>query len=182
MPEKGNTKKRTMKIGLNTLVIRRDKRINNLKNKKGKREVKWVKYEATLDSGSCENVADKNQSKYVQVRQNKNSEEGVEYVAANGVSMKNRGEKEIELLDVIHRKKKLISQITDVKTILISESKVSDAGHWIWRDEARGAIVNKTTGVETPFVRKEVSTSWSSGFEKKLNWMKMEEKCVQTRT
>ena len=68
--------------------------------------------------------------------------------------MKNKGEKEIHFFDSLHRKKKLVFQITDVKKILISESKVCDAGHWIWRDEVGGAIVSKATGVETQFVRK----------------------------
>ncbi len=114
----------------------------------------WKKYEATLDSGSVENVGSKKSFKSCKIIENQASKDGLEYVAAGGHTLKNQGEKHVEFYDAYGQRKKLIVQMTEVKKILLSESKICDAGHWIWRNKSKGEIINEKTGEATPFKRK----------------------------
>jgi len=107
----------------------------------------------TIDSGASENVIGAEMAPRVRIRPSQGSREGVRYVAANGESMPNRGEKHIQVLTSEGHKCVLNMQVTDVKKPLMSVARICDAGHEVVFASSGGYIRHCSTGQLTNFDR-----------------------------
>ena len=107
----------------------------------------------TIDSGASENVISESYARRIPVVPSAGSREGVQYVAANGTTMPNKGEKHIPVTTVEGHKCLLNMQVTDVKKPLMSVARICDAGHEVTFSATGGAIKHMKTGQVTNFER-----------------------------
>lgn len=107
----------------------------------------------TVDSGASENVVSDELSPNIRTVPSKGSHEGFRYVAANGNSMPNRGEKPAIIVIEEGHRCLLNMQVTDVKNPLMSVSRVCDAGQSVMLRKNGGTIPHLATGQETKFHR-----------------------------
>ena len=90
-----------------------------------------------------------------QVVPSSGSLEGVKYVSASGNVIDNEGEKHVQVETNNGKKRTLNLQIADVTRVLLSVSKICDAGNTVTFTHSGGKIVNNKTGEEDHFSRKD---------------------------
>jgi hypothetical protein len=109
----------------------------------------WI----TVDSGASENVIADGMAPGVKTVPSSGSRNGVQYVAANGMAMPNRGEQHIQVLTEEGHQCTLNMQVTDVKKALMSVARVCDAGHEVLFTAKGGEIHHLESGQVTKFNR-----------------------------
>lgn len=109
----------------------------------------WI----TIDSGASENVIGEGMAPQYAVKPSEGSRAGVRYVAANGQTMANKGEKDVKVITEEGHKCMLKMQVTDVKKPLMSVSRICDAGHRVVFTKGGGTIEHEVTGQVTKFGR-----------------------------
>jgi hypothetical protein len=109
----------------------------------------WI----TVDSGASENVIAEGMAPGVKTVPSSGSRNGVQYVAANGMAMPNRGEQHIQVLTEEGHQCTLNMQVTDVKKALMSVARVCDAGHEVLFTAKGGEIHHLESGQVTKFNR-----------------------------
>ena len=116
-------------------------------NEKG--EDLWI----TVDSGAMENVISDWMAPQFKVKPSTGSRNGVQYVAANGNMMSNRGEKDVKVTEEEGHWCVLKMQVTDVQLPLMSVAWICDAGHKVTFTKAGGIIEHEATGQRMKFQR-----------------------------
>ena len=111
--------------------------------------------EATIDSGASDSVANVNHASTCQVVPSSGSMEGVKYISASGNVIDNMGEKHVQVETINGKKRILNLQIADVTRVLLSVSKICDAGNTVTFTQNGGKIVNTSTGEEDHFARQD---------------------------
>ena len=111
--------------------------------------------EATIDSGASDSVAGRKHAKTCDVVPSSGSRDGVKYVSASGDIIDNIGEKHVQVETATGRKRTLNLQVADVHRVLLSVSKICDAGNQVIFTRSGGKIVNDKTGEEDHFARKD---------------------------
>ena len=109
--------------------------------------------EITVDSGASENVMGPSVAPSIPVSASLGSRAGVEYLAANGTTMRNQGEKVVPVVTQDGFQCDLKMQITDVKRPLMSVARICDAGHKVTFDSKGGVIESINGSVKVPFSR-----------------------------
>ena len=109
--------------------------------------------EITVDSGASENVMGPSMAPTIPISTSPGSRAGVEYLAANGTTMRNQGEKIVPVITQNGIMCDLKMQITDVKRPLMSVARICDAGHRITFDSSGGVIESLDSCVKVPFNR-----------------------------
>ena len=109
--------------------------------------------EITVDSGASENVMGPSMAPSIPMSASPGSRAGVEYLAANGATMRNQGEKIVPLVTKDGVQCDLKMQITDVKRPLMSVARICDAGHRVTFDSNGGVIESLDGRVKVPFSR-----------------------------
>ena len=107
----------------------------------------------TIDSGASENVISEWMAPQFKVKPSQWSRDGVQYVAANGETMPNRGEKDVKVVTDEGHRCMLKMQVTDVQKPLMSVARICDAGHKVVFTKAGGTIEHEVTGQKTRFKR-----------------------------
>lgn len=105
----------------------------------------WI----TVDSGASENVVSEPCLPLVLMAPSKGSTEDVRYLAADSNSMPNRGEKAVRIVTEEGHRCSLSMQVTDVKRLLMSVSRICDAGHSAADTRNGGVIRHLASGQET---------------------------------
>ena len=121
--------------------------VNTVTNEKG--EDLWI----TVVSGASENVISDWMAPQFKVKPSTGSRNGVQYVAANGNMMPNRGEKDVKMTTEEGHRCVLKMQVTDVQKPLMSVARICDAGHKVTFTDAGGIIEHEATGQRTKFER-----------------------------
>ena len=109
--------------------------------------------ELTIDSGAAENVMGMDVVPEVPLKSSAGSRAGVEYLAANGTRMPNRGEKAVPIVTSEGQRCMLNMQVTDVRRPLMSVSRICDAGHRVVFEADGGYIEQVDTAERTRFQR-----------------------------
>jgi hypothetical protein len=104
-----------------------------------------------IDSGASENVIPTDMVPQCPTRPSQGSRTGVQYVAANGDTMPNRGEKAVKVITEEGYKCTLDVQVTDVAKPLMSVSKICDAGRTVTFHTHGGFIEHLETKWRTKF-------------------------------
>ena len=107
----------------------------------------------TIDSGAAESVINESHAPEVQTLPSKGSLAGVEYVNANGSTMKNKGEKLLPVILNNGEECSLRMQVTDVHRALLSVSRVCDSGHTVTFTKEGGFIQHEASGKKFEFQR-----------------------------
>lgn len=115
----------------------------------GSKEDLWI----TVDSGASENVIAESMAPQFKVKESQGSRDGVVYVAANGETMPNRGEKDVKVVTAEGHKCMLKMQVTDVQKPLMSVARICDAGHRVVFEHDGGYVEHKVTKQRTNFNR-----------------------------
>lgn len=102
----------------------------------------WI----TVDSGAPENAVSEELNLGVPTVPSKRSAEGIQYIAANGGSMPNHGEKAVKVMVGEGHRCLLRVQVTDVKKPLLSVARICDAGHTVTLRPEGGNIRHVGTG------------------------------------
>ncbi len=119
----------------------------------GRYEKKWVKYEATIDSGAADTVTPKRSFPGVRTEPSEGSRRGMKFITAGGQRVDNEGQKRINFITKDGRNRSLKSQVANINKTLIAVGKVCDAGHKVHFTKHGGWIENEATGDCTEFKR-----------------------------
>ena len=106
-----------------------------------------------VDSGASENVIPTTSATLCPTTSSSGSRAGVRYIAANGETMPNRGEKALRVVTEEGNRCTLKMQVTDVTKPLMSVSKICDAGHEVTFTSGGGYIMHLETKQRTEFRR-----------------------------
>ena len=101
--------------------------------------------EATIDSGASDSVANSRHAKACRVIPSEGSMEGIKYVSASGTVIDNEGEKHVQVETNGGKRRTLNLQIADVNRVLLSVSKICDAGNVVTFTSKGGNITNSST-------------------------------------
>jgi hypothetical protein len=110
---------------------------------------KWVRISAGMDSCAAQTVMSRKMFPKMRIEQTEDSKNGKEYTAANGGKIKNEGQKIIPFTTVEGQELKMKVQIAEVTRMLISASKVANAGNIVNLDAKNPHIKNIKTGKVT---------------------------------
>ena len=111
--------------------------------------------EVTVDSGAADNVGNEEHAKICRVIPSEGSKDGVRYVSASGAILDNKGEKHVQIQTSGGHKRTMNMQIADVHRVLLSVSKICDAGNQVVFTRTGGKIINDETGEVDYFTRKD---------------------------
>ena len=117
--------------------------------------------EITVDSGAAESVLPKDMLPNEVLVEGDAKRAGVQYVAANGAPMPNRGEKRVRFRSGVDGSKKGLNsirfQVTDVNKPLASVSRMLDQGNTVVftrRNGMKSYVINDATGEKLEFEEK----------------------------
>ena len=113
----------------------------------------WVTIEMVMDSGAAESVAPSGVAPWVEIQESPGSREGREYLSASGDTLKNLGEKKLEVYTHEGMPAQTTFQIADVTRPLCSIAKVCDKGNRVVFDSS-GGYVEDSWGHKSYFNRK----------------------------
>ena len=134
-----------------SMIMRKGpKELMNFEHKGGEEYI-----EATIDSGASDSVANVKHASVCKVVPSPGSMEGVKYISASGNVIDNVGEKHVQVETNSGRKRTLNLQIADVTRVLLSVSKICDAGNVVTFTQNGGKITNTETGEVDHFERRE---------------------------
>jgi hypothetical protein len=102
-----------------------------------------------MDSCAAQTVMSRKMFPRMKTEQTEDSRNGKEYTAANGGKIKNEGQKIIPFTTVEGQELKMKVQIAEVTRMLISASKVANAGNIVNLDAKNPHIKNIKTGKVT---------------------------------
>ena len=108
---------------------------------------------ATLDSGAAVCVMPKSWTPEYRVIPSPASEKGQEYKAAGGQKLKDLGDRRLSVKLANGKKCMLRTSVADVHKMLLSVSKVVDAGNIVHFSQESNYIENKKTGARTKVTR-----------------------------
>jgi len=108
----------------------------------------------TMDSGAAETVCRPDDAQCYPTMPSEGSQNGVQYVVANGKTMPNRGEKHVRLVTQEGSKCWMKMQVTDVRKPLASVSRICSEGHSVTFTKTGGYITQDETGQVTKFDRR----------------------------
>ena len=111
--------------------------------------------EATIDSGASDSVANAKHASRCRVVPSSGSRGGVRYISASGNVIDNEGEKHVQVETVGGQKRTLKLQIADVTRVLLSVSKICDAGNTVTFTKEGGTITNLVSGQKDHFDRRD---------------------------
>ena len=109
--------------------------------------------EATVDSGAADSVGSRKHARRCQVIPSQGSIAGVRYVSASGTVISNEGEKHVQVVTERGNKRTMNLQVANVHRVLLSVSKICDAGNEVFFNKDGGKIVNIETGEVDHFDR-----------------------------
>ena len=164
MPKMGNYSKNKMRKPLHVFVpIPKKMELNPAvhQNTVIGKEVRdgWIRIKGVMDSGASESVAPPQLCPHIPVVPSKGSLAGQEYTSASKDIIYNLGEQVVDAVTESGRSTKLKYQIAEVSRPLNSISEICDAGgdqgQMVVFGRSGGAVVNLTTGEQTPFQREE---------------------------
>ncbi len=133
-------------------------------------------YICTVDSGAVDHVANRKTAAHVPIKPTEMSSRGAYYEAANGSPIWNEGEKDVKGESEAGTNLELTFQVAGVKGPIGSVRKVCKAGNLVIFDEDEGVIVNKKTGIKTPFTVNEKGISAFRMWVRKNQGFQMQEK------
>ena len=110
----------------------------------------WEKIRIQIDSGAVDTVGPKSAGKAFYIKPTKASKAGKHYIAANGSTIKNYGERIITGETDNHIKVCMPMQVADVKKVLMSTHKMNETGLKVILDGENSFFVEKGTGESTP--------------------------------
>ena len=102
-----------------------------------------------IDSGAIDTVGPKEIAKAFEVKETEMSKRGIRYVAANGSSIENYGEKKIVGYNDDGESVSMRVQRADVKKVLCSVHKMNLGGNVVVLDGGRSYTQNKENGQKT---------------------------------
>ena len=110
--------------------------------------------EICVDSGAVEVVAPREFAAEYPVKPSAGSKRGVRYRAANGGTVPNEGEKEVEMITELGELRRMRFQVAKVTKPLAAAGRITANGHKIVLDEDESYIEHKATGTKTPLYKK----------------------------
>ena len=116
-------------------------------------EPEWVTIEVVMDSGAAESVAPSGVAPWIKTKESPGSREGREYLSASGDTLKNLGEKDLDVFTGEGVPATTTFQIADVTRPLCSIAKVCDKGNRVIFD-SNGGYVEDGWGHKSYFHRK----------------------------
>ena len=105
-----------------------------------------------MDSGAAESVAPASMAPWVPIAESVGSKTGKKYMSASGETLKNLGEKKVEVITNEGMKANATFQIADVTRPLCSIARVCDQGNTVVFTSTGGFIEN-VHGARTHFER-----------------------------
>ena len=168
----GNYSKGSRKFGCKRIDMRKPKPMN-LFVKENKGPVKelnaaisyktiedgWMKIKSAMDSGATSSVAHPSMCPQYKIEPSEGSKAGLNYISASGDLMPNLGEQLLDVAMLDGKEGKVLYQMADVERPLNSVSEICDAGgaegQYVIFGRSGGAIVNLSTGRQTPFKRED---------------------------
>ena len=114
----------------------------------------WKEIEITIDSGACDTVMPLSSCADVPVLDSERSRNHMEYEVANGQTIANEGERHCLMIKGAKWAKKVTFQVADVHKVLLSVSRVADAGYDCLLGQTGGQLVDNLTGDVSPIERK----------------------------
>ena len=149
MPKESVSKEIPKKFGLESLgaFFEKHEPVNSIS------EPEWIPIEVVMDSGAAESVAPSSIAPWLKLKASDGSREGREYLSASGETLKNLGEKNLEVVTNEGLQADTTFQIADVTRPLCSIAKVCDKGNVVVFD-SNGGYVEDAWGHRTHFERK----------------------------
>ena len=114
----------------------------------------YEKVEVMVDSGAGNTVCPKDKISSVPTVETEKSRNGGGFKVANGVRIKNEGEKNVKGITTGGQTLAIKMQVTDVDKVLASVSRLTDAGNRVVFEKEYGYIENKKTGKKIDLERK----------------------------
>jgi len=119
----------------------------------------WVRIRGVMDSGASESVAPPEMCPHYDIVPSPGSVAGQMYVSASDDTIPNLGEQNLEVVTMLGDEAEVKYQIADVARPLNAVSEICDAGgeqgqHVVFGRHG-GAVINLTTGKQTPFTRED---------------------------
>ena len=132
----------------------------------------WERVRVQIDSGAIDTVGPKGIARAFDMKETVMSKKGIGYVAANGSSIKNYGEKRIAGYTDDGESVSMKIQCADVKKALCSVHKMNMGGNVVVLDGGRSYMQNKETGQRTRIKYEDgqyVMYLWLPSLEKEAN-------------
>ena len=109
----------------------------------------WERVRVQIDSGAIDTVGPKEIARAFEMKETEMSKRGIGYVAANGSSVENYGEKKIVGYTDDGESVSMRVQRADVKKVLCSAHKMNPGGNVVALDGGRSYTQNKENGQKT---------------------------------
>ena len=117
-------------------------------------EGEWVKVESVMDSGASAPVAPPTMAPRVPIRPSEGSRRGQNYTSASKHKLPNLGEQLLSAVTEAGEQTSVLFQVADVSRPLVSVSAICEMGNRVIFGKSGGVVQSLTTGLETPFHRK----------------------------
>ena len=121
----------------------------NLKGEVNEVTPGWERDRVQIDSGAIDTVAPKDVARAFEMKETMMSKRGIGFVAANGSSIKNYGEKKIVGYTDDGESVSMRGQCADVKKVLCSVHKMNLGGNVVVLDGAKSYMQHKESGQKT---------------------------------
>ena len=106
----------------------------------------WVEIIMTVDSGATESVMGPHHAPNVPTVDGLASTAGVLYEVANGMKIKNEGEKRMRMWTLDGKERTIVCQVCNVNKCLLSVARLNEAGQTVILDGNNSYIQDKATG------------------------------------
>ncbi len=153
-------------IGSVERVIQKAKgKVNEVKVTPG-----WERVRVRIDSGAIDTVGPKEIARAFEMKETEMSRRGIGYVAANGSSIKNYGEKKIVGYTDDGESVSMRVHCADVKKVLCSVHKMNLGGNVIVLDGGKSYMQNKEKGQKPRINYEKASASCTFGCRLEERW------------
>ena len=115
---------------------------------------RWIMVRSIVDSGASNPVAPPQMAPNVPITPSPGSLRGQVYGTAGKEKLSNLGQQHIKACTAEGHETEVLFQIADVKKPLVSVSTICERGNRVLFGKSGGVIQNITSGVETPFFKK----------------------------